>query len=87
MYTIHLLPQNITIESDNNQTVLEAMLNAGVNFPHRCQVGVCATCLCKLRHGDVRYELAPMLTEQEQQEGWIFTCLAIPASDLTLEMD
>ncbi len=87
MFTIRLMPHNHTFYCDNNHTVLEAALNSGVNIPNRCQVGACATCLCKLTSGEVEYDLAPMLTEREQKEGWIFACLAKPASDLILQLD
>ncbi|WP_370469522.1 2Fe-2S iron-sulfur cluster-binding protein [Photobacterium damselae] len=40
MYQVHLLPLNIKFVVDDKQTLLEAALNAGVAFPHRCQVGV-----------------------------------------------
>ncbi|WP_087024686.1 2Fe-2S iron-sulfur cluster-binding protein [Thaumasiovibrio subtropicus] len=87
MYTIRLMPHNLTFLCDNNHTVLEAALNAGVHFPNRCQVGACAACLCKKTEGEVSYALEPMLTENEQQEGWIFACLAKPTSDLILQLD
>ncbi len=87
MHQVRLLPHNITFAADEQETVLQAALNAGVAFPNRCQVGACAMCLCRKLSGEISYQLEPMLTEKEQAEGWIFTCQATAKSDLVLELD
>lgn len=81
---VTLQPGNISFEVQEGQTVLEAALNNNISLPHRCQVGVCAMCLCRKTQGDVSYHLEPMLTEKEQAEGWIFPCQAYAESDLKL---
>ena len=53
----------------------------------RCQVGACAMCMCRKQQGKISYELEPMLTPQEQAQGWIFACLARVESDLVLSLD
>lgn len=55
-------------------------------FPHRCQVGVCAMCLCRMVEGEVFYQLEPMLTEDEMEQGWIAPCSAYAKSDLVLDL-
>ncbi|GAL23471.1 ferredoxin [Vibrio maritimus] len=30
------------------------------------------------------YDLEPLLTEKEKQQGWMFSCLAYPKSDLVI---
>ncbi|EGU36839.1 ferredoxin [Vibrio ichthyoenteri ATCC 700023] len=85
--SVTLLPSQVTFEVPSGQTVLEAALNNNISFPHRCQVGACAMCMCKKVSGEVRYELEPMLTEQEQQQGWIFSCLAYTESNLVLTFE
>lgn len=87
MYQVRLLPHDITFKTDGDDSVLEAALNAGIAFPNRCQVGACAMCLCRKLQGTVRYQLEPMLTEREQEEGWIFACQAMATSDLVLQLD
>ncbi|WP_422126264.1 2Fe-2S iron-sulfur cluster-binding protein, partial [Vibrio harveyi] len=37
--------------------------------------------------GTVKYQLEPMLTEKEQQEGWIFACQALATSHLELTLE
>ena len=87
MHQVRLLPHNITFPANGQQTVLEAALNAGIAFPNRCQVGACAMCMCRKKTGEITYQLEPMLTENEQAEGWIFACQAVVKSDLVLELD
>ncbi len=85
--TVTLLPSQVQFEVPQGQTVLEAALNHNIGFPHRCQIGACAMCMCKKLSGEVQYDLEPMLTEQEQQQGWIFPCLAYTESNLVLTFE
>ncbi|ANU37974.1 2Fe-2S iron-sulfur cluster-binding protein [Vibrio scophthalmi] len=85
--TVTLLPSQVTFKVPVGQTILEAALNNNISFPHRCQIGACAMCMCKKVSGEVHYELEPMLTEQEQQQGWIFSCLAYTKSNLVLTFE
>ncbi|MCW8329495.1 2Fe-2S iron-sulfur cluster-binding protein [Photobacterium sp. SDRW27] len=86
-HRIHLLPHDVVFTAGEQETVLEAALNAGVAFPNRCQVGACAMCMCQKVSGEISYQLEPMLTEKEQAQGWMFTCQAVAHSDLVLQLD
>jgi ferredoxin len=86
-YSVLLLPENIEFEVQEGETVLEAALNNNIRFPNRCQVGACAACLCKKIEGSVSYHLEPMLTDKEQQQGWIFACQAFAESKLVLTFE
>lgn len=86
-YSVLLLPEKIEFDVQEGETVLEAALNNNIRFPHRCQVGACAACLCKKLEGSVSYQLEPMLTEKEQQQGWIFACQAFAESKLVLTFE
>lgn len=86
-YSVLLLPEKIEFDVQEGETVLEAALNNNIRFPHRCQVGACAACLCKKIEGSVSYQLEPMLTEKEQQQGWIFACQAFAESKLVLTFE
>ena len=86
-HTVLLLPINVSFEVEAGETVLEAALNNNIRFPHRCRVGACAMCMCKKLSGEVSYHLEPMLTDKEQQQGWIFPCQAYTESNLVLTFD
>ncbi|NOI31119.1 2Fe-2S iron-sulfur cluster-binding protein [Vibrio coralliilyticus] len=86
-HLVTLQPQNIQFDVQVGETVLEAALNHNISFPNRCQVGACAACLCRKIEGRVTYQLEPMLTEKEQQQGWVFACQAFAESNLVLTFE
>lgn len=86
-FKVELYPKGITFTVEKQQTILEAALSQQIDFPNRCQVGACGMCLCRLLEGEVKYQYEPMLTDAEQDEGWIFACLAMAASDLKLTFE
>lgn len=86
-YRVLIKPSNVEFEVPEQQTVLEAALNNNISFPHRCQVGACAMCMCRKVEGKVSYKLEPMLTEKEREQGWIFPCQAFADSHLVLTFE
>jgi CDP-4-dehydro-6-deoxyglucose reductase/ferredoxin-NAD(P)+ reductase (naphthalene dioxygenase ferredoxin-specific) len=70
------------------QTILEAALTHGVEFPHFCRAGICRTCACDLLAGEV--DLLPYagfaLTADERANGRILACRALPQSDCTIAL-
>lgn len=80
-----------TITMKHRQTLLEAALEQGLDYPFSCGAGSCTTCKTKLISGEYK-DLADMslvLTEDDMKKGYILACQAIPKSDLivTLEPD
>jgi NAD(P)H-flavin reductase/ferredoxin len=74
---------------DPKETLLQAALRHGVEFPHSCRVGGCATCKCRLLEGRVK-ELTRtgyVLSEQELERGYILACQAVPLTDISVEVD
>jgi len=71
------------------QTLLQAALRQGIDFPHGCRVGGCASCKCKLLSGKVR-ELGGfgyVLTDEELDQGYILACQSVPQGDVQVEVD
>ena len=67
------------------QTVLDAALAAGVDWPRSCRNGSCRTCLAQLDTGSVRYRIDwPGLTPEEKEWGCILPCVAEATSDLVM---
>jgi len=71
------------------QTLLQAALRQGIDFPHGCRVGGCATCKCKLVSGKVREltEFGYVLSDEELDQGYILACQSVPLSDIKIEVD
>ena len=77
------------IEVKPKETILQAALEAGIQFPHNCRVGGCASCKCKLIDGEVKEltESSYVLSEQELDEGYILACQSTPKSDVSITVD
>lgn len=71
------------------ETLLQAALRNGVDFPYSCRVGGCATCKCKLLEGKVREltETGYILSDEELDQGYILACQAVPLTDVRVEID
>jgi NAD(P)H-flavin reductase/ferredoxin len=71
------------------QTLLQAALAAGLDWPNGCRVGLCGSCRCKVVSGKVRAltRFSPALTEQEQRQGQVLACRSELESDLAVESD
>ena len=58
------------------ETLLHAALRHGIDFPHGCRVGGCASCKCRLVSGQVREltETGYILSDEELDAGFILAC-------------
>jgi phenol/toluene 2-monooxygenase (NADH) P5/A5 len=68
------------------QTILEAALAQGINWPYGCAHGMCGACKAQLISGEVDLSDASAfaLFDDEREEGLILTCCARPKSDAVL---
>jgi CDP-4-dehydro-6-deoxyglucose reductase, E3 len=86
-YQVRIEPHGRTILVPEGRAVLDAALAAGLNLPHSCKSGHCASCRARLISGEIHYPngRTPGLTEQEAREGYVLLCQARPRSDLRVE--
>ena len=77
------------IPVERGETVLQAALRGGIDFPHSCRVGGCGTCKCRLADGQVEEltETAYLLTAAEIEQGYILACQSVPRSDIRIEVE
>ncbi len=76
-----------TVKADSSQTVLAIAEAAGLEIESSCKAGTCGTCKHRLLKGEVTYSDDPAaLTEDEQKEGYILTCIAQPKGDIVLDL-
>ncbi len=52
--TIHFCSSDIRASSDGEQPILQAGEDAGATLPYGCRMGICHTCVGRLRAGQVR---------------------------------
>jgi ring-1,2-phenylacetyl-CoA epoxidase subunit PaaE len=63
------------------ENILDAGLHQGMELPHACKNGVCATCKARLVKGRVDMDLTHGLEPREIEQGYILTCQAHPISE------
>jgi CDP-4-dehydro-6-deoxyglucose reductase len=70
-----------------DRSVLDGAVAAGLNLPHSCKSGHCASCRARLRTGSIEYPHGPPvgLTPAEAEAGNILLCQARARSDLIVE--
>lgn len=88
-YTVEIYHQgnSQTIQVSDNQTVLQAAEDAGIELPSSCQAGVCTTCAAKLIEGTVDQTDGMGVSPELQAEGYVLLCVAYPQSDLKVESE
>lgn len=83
-HQVRLEPSGLLFHVEPNETILQAALRQGIDFPHRCQQGVCTACVCRLRDGHVSYLPPEPLTEADKAQQFTYCCLAYTCSDVVL---
>jgi ferredoxin-NADP reductase len=72
------------IESNADETVLDALLRAGVDAPHSCKSGVCQSCLMYAVDGTPPPGSQRGLTPEQAARGCFLACQCRPATDLRI---
>jgi CDP-4-dehydro-6-deoxyglucose reductase len=72
------------IEIAEGQTVLAALLAAGVDAPYSCQAGVCQTCLHQAIEGAVPETAQIGLSDAQKAQGYFMACVCVPKEPLKI---
>lgn len=88
-YQLTIEPLGYTIEVEEEQTILDAAMRAGIWLPHACCHGLCATCKVQVLEGEIDHGQASgfALMDYEREEGKALACCATLQSDLVIEAE
>ncbi len=78
----HLNNQRVELTIPEGKTILRALIDKGQNPPYSCEGGVCSTCVCKLKQGEVHMKKNLSLDDKEVKQGNILSCQSIPLSEI-----
>jgi NAD(P)H-flavin reductase/ferredoxin len=76
--------QKQTIQAQDDQTVLEALLKAGIEISYGCKVGACQSCLCKALPGPNLSPWQEGLTPAQKEQRLFYACTAKPVAGMNL---
>ncbi len=62
------------------QTILSVALEQGISLPYSCRAGRCSACVAKCLEGKVAMSYNEVLTEKDEQRGYVLTCTGHPVS-------
>ncbi|HEY7378913.1 MAG TPA: 2Fe-2S iron-sulfur cluster-binding protein [Steroidobacteraceae bacterium] len=88
LHHVTLLPEGRTFTVRQDESILDAALNVGINLPHSCKGGSCASCRAKVVSGSIHYPFGQPagISADEVAQGYALLCEARPTSNVSVNI-
>lgn len=83
--TLTFARSNLDVEISDDQSILEAAEEAGIEIPYECRSGICGQCKSKILKGIVEMDSEDALSPAEKTNGFILACQSHLRSHVTID--
>jgi vanillate O-demethylase ferredoxin subunit len=80
-FTVHLARKNIDVFVAPGETVLGALIEAGIDVAYSCEEGVCGACETKILSGAAIHQDSIRSPEEHDQRGTFMPCCSLARGD------